>query len=111
MRAAAAPRDGPGRRAQRVSRRVSKACVLYDPGDLHSGNMYSEVAAANDVATRRSDARARIPAISVASAMQFAISITHSAFWSLAGKWLHSCSVHLADLVGNIDISVISTTG
>lgn len=87
-----------------------KRAFSYDPGGLHSGNMYSNAAAANDVATRRSDARARTPAISVASAMQFAISITHSAFWSLAGKWLHIYSVCLADLADTTDISVISTT-
>ena len=98
MKAATALRDGPGRRSQRVSRRVSKACVLFDLGGLHSGNMYSNAAVANDVATKRSDAQARILVISVASGMRFASSITHSAFWSLAGKWLHFYTVHLPNL-------------
>lgn len=98
MRAATSPRDGPGRRSQRVSRRVSKACVLFVQCRLHSGNMYSSATVANDVAIKRSDARARILAISVASEMQFAISITRSAFWCLAGKWLHFYIVHLPNL-------------
>jgi hypothetical protein len=110
MKAATALRDGPGRRSQRVSRRVSKAYVPFGLGGLHSGNMYSKGVVANDVATKRSDARARTPAISVASEMQFAISITRSAFWCLAGKWLHFYTVPLPNLQGKIDISMISTT-
>lgn len=111
MKATTAARNGPGRRSQRVSRRVSKACVLFHLGGLHSGNKYSKAPVANDVANKRSDARARIPAISVAGEMRFAISIIHSAFWSLAGKWLHLHAVHSSDLAGDADISVISTTG